>query len=94
MPSDTATYTSDDIISAISASFGEDPVILCDDDTLYEIYYGFYVTGPLTDQEFTPAAIVGEDSTCPDSGIKYPVKSGATSVSTTVGRQKYPNTPM
>lgn len=83
VPSNSATYTSDEIISAISASFGEDPVLLCDDDTLYQMYYGFYVTGALTDENFVPAPIVGEDTTCPDSGIKYPVKSGATAVSTT-----------
>ncbi|KUI55412.1 Ribonuclease T2-like [Cytospora mali] len=82
VPSNSKTYTSDEIISAISDSFGKDPVILCDSDTLYQIYYGFYVTGPLTDADFVPTTITGSSSSCPDSGIKYPVKSGATSVST------------
>lgn len=83
VPSNSATYSSSDIISAISNSFGQDPVILCDDSTLYQIYYGFFVTGSLTDENFVPAAIVGDSSNCPSSGIKYPVKSGATSVSAT-----------
>lgn len=83
MPSNSATYTSDEIISAISASFGQDPVILCDDSTLYQMYYGFYITGPISDETFVPAPINGEDSSCPSSGIKYPVKSGATSVGAT-----------
>lgn len=75
VPSDTQTYTSDEIISAISASFGEDPIIKCDDGTLYQIYYGFYVTGPLTDEDFVAAPVVGESSNCPSDGISYPVKS-------------------
>ncbi|PSR90324.1 ribonuclease T2-like protein [Coniella lustricola] len=78
VPSNTKTYTLAEIVDAISASFGEDPVLLCDDDTISEIYYGFFVNGPLVNQDFVPAAVVGEDSTCPDTGIKYPVKSGAT----------------
>ncbi|KAJ4418727.1 Ribonuclease T2 precursor (RNase T2) [Gnomoniopsis sp. IMI 355080] len=78
VPSSSKTYTSSAIISAISASFGQDPILLCDDDTLSSIYYGFYVDGPLLNADFVPAAIVGEDSTCPSSGISYPPKSGAT----------------
>lgn len=74
VPSSTATYTLKEINAAISAQFGQDPVLLCDDDTISQIYYGFYVTGPLVNQDFVPAAVVGDDSTCPSSGIKYPVK--------------------
>ncbi|KAF3760918.1 ribonuclease T2, partial [Cryphonectria parasitica EP155] len=83
VPSNSATYTLSEINAAISAQFGQDPVLLCDDDTISEIYYGFYVNGPLLNQDFVPAAVVGEDSTCPSSGIKYPVKSGATTTTTT-----------
>lgn len=93
VPSNTATYTLKEINAAISAQFGQDPVLLCDDSTISQIYvrtrqtsshvhvidvsvsqYGFYVTGPLVNQDFVPAAVVGDDSTCPSSGIKYPVK--------------------
>lgn len=47
------------------------------------MYYGFYITGPITNEKFVPAPVVGEDSSCPSSGIKYPVKSGATATATT-----------
>ncbi|ROV96291.1 hypothetical protein VMCG_07737 [Cytospora schulzeri] len=87
VPSNSATYTSKEIISAISASFGEDPVLLCDDSTLYQMYYGFYITGPISDENFVPAAIDGQDSTCPSSGIKYPIKSGASTATTTSARK-------
>lgn len=53
-------------------------MLLCDDDTISQIYYGFYVNGPLLNQDFVPAAVVGEDSSCPSSGISYPPKTGAT----------------
>lgn len=32
------------------------------------------MTGPLLNEDFVPAAVVGDDSTCPSSGIKYPPK--------------------
>lgn len=78
MPSNSKTYTSSEIVAAISDSFGQDPVLLCDDDTLSSIYYGFFVNGPLMNEDFVPASVVGEDSSCPSSGISYPPKSGAT----------------
>lgn len=83
VPSNSATYTSSQITNAISASFGQDPVILCSGSTLYQIYYGFVATGPLADGAFVPAAINGQSSNCPSSGVKYPIKSGASPTSST-----------
>ncbi|KAG8168967.1 hypothetical protein KVR01_001716 [Diaporthe batatas] len=83
VPSNTATYTSSQIIKAISASFGQDPVILCNSNTLYQIYYGFFTNGPLADNAFVPAAVTGQSSSCPSTGIKYPLKSGASPTSST-----------
>lgn len=74
VPSNSATYTSKEILAALSASAGADPVLLCSSSTLSSIYYGFYVTGPLLNEDFTPTTVTGEDSTCPSSGISYPVK--------------------
>lgn len=88
VPSNSATYTSKEIIGAISDSFGQDPVILCDGDTLYQMYYGYFIKGSITDENFVPAAIVGDTSSCPSSGIKYPPKSGATSVGATATATK------
>lgn len=76
MPSNSATYTSSQITKAISASFGQDPVILCSGSTLYQIYYGFVANGPLADGAFVPTAINGQSSNCPSTGVKYPLKSG------------------
>ncbi|KKY39658.1 putative ribonuclease t2 [Diaporthe ampelina] len=83
VPSNSATYTSSQITKAISASFGQDPVILCSGSTLYQIYYGFVTNGPLADGAFVPTAITGQSSNCPSSGVKYPLKSGAAATSST-----------
>lgn len=83
VPSNSATYTSSQITKAISASFGQDPVILCSGSTLYQIYYGFVTNGPLADGAFVPAAITGQSSNCPSTGVKYAIKSGAAATSTT-----------
>lgn len=83
VPSNTATYTSSQITKAISASFGQTPVILCSGSTMYQIYYGFVTNGPLADGAFVPTAINGQSSNCPSTGIKYPLKSGAAATSST-----------
>ena len=83
VPSSTATYTSSQITKAISASFGQDPVILCSGSTLYQIYYGFVTNGPLADGAFVPTAINGQSSNCPSTGVKYLPKSGASPTSST-----------
>lgn len=49
-------------------------MILCSSSTISQIYYGFFVNGPLLNEDFVPAAIVGDSSTCPSTGIKYPPK--------------------
>ncbi|CAN8105870.1 unnamed protein product [Discula destructiva] len=81
-PSSTKTYTSAAIISAIKAEFGYEPVISCSSSELYQIYYGFYAVGPLTDADFVPSSIVGDTSNCPTSGVKYLPKSGASTAPT------------
>lgn len=53
-------------------------MLLCTDDTIESIYYGFYVDGPLLNEDFVPAIVPGDSDTCPSSGISYPPKSGAT----------------
>lgn len=84
-PSNTKTYTSAAIVAAIEDVFGYAPVILCDSSVLYQIYYGFYVTGPLQNADFVPSTVTGDSSNCPASGVSYPIKSGATTVPTTTG---------
>ncbi|ORY67828.1 ribonuclease T2 [Pseudomassariella vexata] len=75
-PSSSKTYTSSAILAALAKVTGKTVVILCDNSELYQIYYGFYVDGPLVNGDFIPTTIAGSSSNCPSSGIKYLPKSG------------------
>ncbi|KAI0413453.1 ribonuclease T2-like protein [Xylaria grammica] len=75
-PSSSKTYTSAQIQAALLKVTGKAAVISCSSSELYQVYYGFFVNGPLTGADFVPATIVGQSSNCPSSGIKYLPKSG------------------
>ncbi|KAI0456512.1 ribonuclease T2-like protein [Xylaria acuta] len=75
-PSSTKTYTSAQIQAALLKVTGKAAVISCSSSELYQVYYGFFVNGPLTNADFVPSTIVGQSSNCPSSGIKYLPKSG------------------
>ncbi|KAI0450979.1 ribonuclease T2 [Xylaria acuta] len=75
-PSSSKTYTSSEILDALEGVTGKAAVIQCSSGELYQIYYGFFVNGPLQNADFVPATIVGQSSNCPSSGIKYLPKSG------------------
>ncbi|KAI1312017.1 ribonuclease T2-like protein [Xylaria venustula] len=81
-PSSSKTYTSSQIQAALLKVTGSAAVILCDNSELYQVYYGFFVNGPLANADFVPSTIVGDSSNCPSSGIKYLPKSGATTAPT------------
>ncbi|GAW17458.1 hypothetical protein ANO14919_069150 [Xylariales sp. No.14919] len=89
-PSSSKTYTSAQIQAALLKVTGKAAVISCSSSELYQVYYGFFVNGPLTGADFVPATIVGQSSNCPSSGIKYLPKSGTgtspTSTTTTATR--------
>lgn len=76
-PSSSKTYTSSEILDALESVSGKPAVISCSSGELYQVYYGFFVTGPLQNADFVPATIVGQSSNCPSSGIKYLPKSGS-----------------
>lgn len=63
-------------------------MISCSSSELYQIYYGFYAVGPLTNADFVPSTIVGQTSNCPTSGVKYLPKSGASTATTTATATK------
>ncbi|KAI0409238.1 putative ribonuclease T2 [Xylaria palmicola] len=75
-PSSSKTYTSSEILDALNGVTGKTAVIQCSSSELFQVYYGFFVNGPLQNGDFVPATIVGQSSNCPSSGIKYLPKSG------------------
>ncbi|KAI1422029.1 ribonuclease T2-like protein [Xylaria sp. FL1777] len=75
-PSSSKTYTSSAIQAALLKVTGKAAVISCSNSELSQVYYGFFVNGPLTNADFVPSTIVGDTSNCPSSGIKYLPKSG------------------
>ncbi|KAI1347683.1 ribonuclease T2-like protein [Xylaria sp. FL0043] len=86
-PSSSKTYTSSQIQAALLKVTGKAAVISCSNNELYQVYYGFFVNGPLQNADFVPSTIVGDTSNCPSSGIKYLPKSGTGTAptSTTTG---------
>ncbi|EMD00151.1 hypothetical protein BAUCODRAFT_63809 [Baudoinia panamericana UAMH 10762] len=90
VPSITATYTRQQIQSALGANRGDRSVYLgCRHGALNEIWYFFNVQGSIQTGSFKPSDLVGTGSTCPSSGIKYLPKGAAgpspTSTTTTTG---------
>ncbi|ODV92128.1 hypothetical protein CANCADRAFT_30381 [Tortispora caseinolytica NRRL Y-17796] len=76
VPSTTATYTFDEIINAIQAKTGQEPVIRCRSGYLNEVWYFFHVIGPVQFGKYIPTGPDGAKSNCPNTGIKFPPKSG------------------
>ena len=75
-PSTSATYTLDQIQSALSSKHGADVVINCDGSNLNELWYQYNVQGSIQSGKFVASAPVGSGSTCPKTGIKWIPKSG------------------
>ncbi|KAI0144587.1 ribonuclease T2 [Xylariaceae sp. FL1272] len=75
-PSSSQTYTSSEIVAALKTLTGFEPILQCDSDEIYQVEYGFFANGPLQNGDFEGSAIIGADSSCPDSGIKYLPKDG------------------
>ncbi|KAI0436166.1 ribonuclease T2-like protein [Xylaria telfairii] len=75
-PSSSKTYTSAQIQAALLKVTGKAAIISCSNSELYQVYYGFFVNGPLTNADFVASTIVGQSSNCPSTGVKYLPKSG------------------
>ncbi|EGN93098.1 hypothetical protein SERLA73DRAFT_189923 [Serpula lacrymans var. lacrymans S7.3] len=73
-PSNDATYSLDDLTSALQTASGYIPALGCSGDTLDEISWYFNLKGSIIDGTFVPIDSP-ESSTCPKSGISYPPKS-------------------
>ncbi|KAL7931992.1 ribonuclease T2 [Trichoderma chlorosporum] len=83
VPSNTATYTLAAIQAALTAQFGHNVIINCDNGELNELWYQFNVQGSVQTGTFVPVDPVGSASTCPKTGIKYLPKSGSSAPTTT-----------
>ena len=78
VPSNTATYTSAQIQTALGANRGGFSVTLgCSSGALDEIWYHYDVRGSVQTGTFVATNPDGSTSTCPSTGIKYLPKSGS-----------------
>lgn len=74
VPSTTATYTFDQIISALKNNFGAEPYIRCDsENALQEVWYFHHLRGSLIDGDYNRIDTLAR-SRCRSTGIKFSPK--------------------
>ncbi|KAH8807834.1 ribonuclease Trv [Xylogone sp. PMI_703] len=93
VPSNTVTYTFDQIQSALTAAHGFPVTISCSGGALNEIWYHFDVRGSVQTGEFVATVPDGSKSNCADTGIKYIPKYQTTSTTTSSGTASPTSTP-
>ncbi len=72
VPSTTQTYTLAQIQAALTAGYGHNVIINCNNKKeLDELWYHYNVQGSIQTGKFIPVDPVGSPSTCPTTGIKY-----------------------
>ncbi|KAF4611724.1 hypothetical protein D9613_004228 [Agrocybe pediades] len=82
-PSTSKTFTLSQLTTALAAqSGGFTPALDCESGALNQISWYFNLKGSIIDGTFVPINAPKAGS-CPSSGIKYPPKSGGTSVPST-----------
>ncbi|TFK41857.1 ribonuclease T2 [Crucibulum laeve] len=85
IPSSTATFTLSQLTTALkSASGGFTPALDCTSGALNQISWYFNLKGSIIDGSFV-AINAPKAGSCPSTGIKYPLKSGSPSSTTTAG---------
>lgn len=82
VPSSSATYTLAQITSAIKAKWGYTVALDCSSGNINQIYYYFNLKGSVIDGSFVPINAPSAGS-CPSTGLKYPVKTGGSTPTTT-----------
>ncbi|RFU34240.1 hypothetical protein B7463_g2081, partial [Scytalidium lignicola] len=85
VPSNTVTYTLDQVQSALTAAHGFPVTIQCSGGALNEIWYHFNVRGNVQGGDFVATFPDGSKSSCADTGIKYIPKYQTASTTTTSG---------
>ncbi|KAF3350403.1 hypothetical protein VD0002_g2119 [Verticillium dahliae] len=86
VPSETVTYTLDQIQTVLTAHHGHNVIVNCNKNKeLNELWYHFNVKGSIQTGVFVPVDPVGSPSSCPKEGIKYlpKKKAGATTPAAT-----------
>ncbi|KAJ3763953.1 ribonuclease Le37 [Lentinula raphanica] len=86
-PSSSTTHTLTSLENALTAEAGVKPMLTCDGSNLNQIAWYFNLKGSIIDGTFVPIDSP-EDSDCPSSGIKYPVKTGSPVTTTSVTSTK------
>ncbi|TFY83483.1 hypothetical protein EWM64_g526 [Hericium alpestre] len=82
-PSSSKTYTLSDFTSALNKASGFTPALDCSGSNVNQISWYFHLKGSVVDGGFV-AIDAPKKGSCPSSGIKYPLKSGS-STSTSSG---------
>ncbi|KAK7465444.1 hypothetical protein VKT23_005422 [Stygiomarasmius scandens] len=80
-PSSSKTFTLSQLENALTQEAGVKPALTCSGSNLNAISWYFNLKGSIIDGQFV-AIDSPESSSCPSSGIKYPLKSGSSSTST------------
>ncbi|KIK63506.1 hypothetical protein GYMLUDRAFT_41181 [Collybiopsis luxurians FD-317 M1] len=75
-PSSSTTHTLTSLENALAAEAGVKPMLTCSSSNLNQISWYFNLKGSMMDGTFVPIDSP-EDSDCPSSGIKYPLKTGS-----------------
>ncbi|KAJ5100023.1 Ribonuclease T2 [Penicillium argentinense] len=74
-PDESKTYTSNEIISALSDHHGAKVYIDCTSGKLNQVWYFFNVRGNAINGQYQPTDTLADNSKCPSRGIKYLPKS-------------------
>ena len=74
VPSNTQTYTRDQIMTVLRQKHGADVSLGCRGNKFDEVWYHFDVRGSIQTGEFVASVPDGGKTTCPLSGIRYPPK--------------------
>ncbi|GMG52847.1 unnamed protein product [Ambrosiozyma monospora] len=92
VPSETNTYTKQQIMDAISANFGHTAYISCDKNNgLQEVWYFHHLKGNLLTGEYVPMEPLANSTKCPESGIYLFPKTGSTSTSSSAAASATPS---
>ncbi|KAK2875635.1 hypothetical protein FQN49_001552 [Arthroderma sp. PD_2] len=75
-PSNDKTYELSAMQAAIKEAFGMEITLNCRSGVLNEAWYFYNIRGSAQTGEYIPTLPGGTPSTCPETGIKYPPKTG------------------
>ncbi|QRV98191.1 ribonuclease T2 family [Ceratobasidium sp. AG-Ba] len=81
-PSSTATYTLSQLTSAVKAKWGFTPAFDCTSGSINAVSYYYNLKGSIIDGTLVPINAPKAGS-CGSSGLKYPLKSGSSTPTTT-----------